>query len=34
VEGLPTLADGVRAVSITEAVLESARRREWVEVAR
>jgi predicted dehydrogenase len=31
-EGLPALADGVRAVSITEAVLESARRREWVEV--
>ena len=30
--GLPALADGVRAVSITEAVLESARRREWVEV--
>jgi predicted dehydrogenase len=31
-DGLPALADGVRAVSITEAVLESARRREWVEV--
>jgi predicted dehydrogenase len=30
--GLPVLADGVRAVSITEAVLESSRRREWVEV--
>jgi len=30
--GLPALADGVRAVSITEAVLESSRRREWVEV--
>ena len=33
-EGLPALADGVRAVSITEAVLVSARRREWVEVPR
>jgi predicted dehydrogenase len=33
-EGLPTLADGVRAVAITEAVLESSRRREWVEVPR
>jgi predicted dehydrogenase len=33
-EGLPDLADGVRAVRITEAVLESARRNEWVEVAR
>ncbi len=33
-EGLPVLADGARAVAITEAVLESARRDEWVEVAR
>jgi predicted dehydrogenase len=32
-DGLPGLADGARAVAITEAVLESARRREWVEVA-
>lgn len=32
-EGLPSLADGARAVRITEAVLESARRSEWVEVA-
>jgi predicted dehydrogenase len=32
-DGLPELADGVRAVHLTEAVLESARRREWVEVA-
>ncbi|MDQ0380655.1 Gfo/Idh/MocA family protein [Amycolatopsis thermophila] len=31
-EGLPTLADGARAAAITEAVLESARRRDWVEV--
>ncbi len=31
-DGLPTLADGLRAVRITEAVLESARSREWVEV--
>jgi predicted dehydrogenase len=30
--GLPALADGIRAVAVTEAVLESARRREWVEV--
>jgi predicted dehydrogenase len=33
VDGLPGLADGARAVRITEAVLESARRKEWVEVA-
>jgi predicted dehydrogenase len=33
-KGLPALADGVRAVGITDAVLESARRREWVEVPR
>jgi predicted dehydrogenase len=32
--GLPALADGVRAVAVTDAVLESARRREWVEVPR
>ncbi len=32
-DGLPRLADGARAVRITEAVLESARRNEWVEVA-
>lgn len=32
-DGLPRLADGARAVHITEAVLESARRNEWVEVA-
>jgi predicted dehydrogenase len=31
-DGLPGLADGARAVAITEAVLESARSREWVEV--
>jgi predicted dehydrogenase len=33
-DGLPGLADGTRAVRITEAVLASARRGEWVEVAR
>jgi len=33
-DGLPTAADGVRAARITEAVLESAAAREWVEVAR
>ncbi|HST69139.1 MAG TPA: Gfo/Idh/MocA family oxidoreductase [Solirubrobacterales bacterium] len=32
-DGLPGLADGARAVRITEAVLDSARRGEWVEVA-
>jgi predicted dehydrogenase len=32
-EGLPRLEDGLRAVRITEAVLESARQRAWVEVA-
>ncbi len=32
-EGLPRLADGLRAVRVTEAVLESARQRSWVEVA-
>jgi predicted dehydrogenase len=32
-DGLPSLADGTRAVRITEAVLESARRNEWVRVA-
>jgi predicted dehydrogenase len=31
-DGLPRLADGTRAVRVTEAVLESARRGEWVEV--
>ena len=31
-DGLPGLASGARAVAITEAVLESARRGEWVEV--
>jgi predicted dehydrogenase len=31
-DGLPRLADGARAVRITEAVLASARRNEWVEV--
>ncbi len=31
-DGQPTLADGLRAVRITEAVLESARERVWVEV--
>lgn len=33
-DGLPGLADGARAVRITEAVLASARRGEWVEVGR
>jgi len=32
-DGLPTLADGLRAARITEAVLESARLRTWVDVA-
>ncbi|HEY6730606.1 MAG TPA: Gfo/Idh/MocA family oxidoreductase [Solirubrobacterales bacterium] len=32
-DGLPRLADGARAVRITEAVLASARSNEWVEVA-
>ncbi|HEX6601517.1 MAG TPA: Gfo/Idh/MocA family oxidoreductase [Solirubrobacterales bacterium] len=32
-DGLPGLADGARAVRITEAVLESARLGQWVEVA-
>lgn len=31
-DGLPDLADGLRAVRITEAVLESERTRSWVEV--
>ncbi len=31
-DGLPMLADGVRAVALTEAVLESAAARGWVEV--
>jgi predicted dehydrogenase len=33
-EGLPLLADGARSVALTEAVLESARRKSWVEVPR
>jgi predicted dehydrogenase len=32
-EGLPRLDDGLRAVRVTEAVLESARQGSWVEVA-
>jgi predicted dehydrogenase len=32
-DGLPTLADGARAVRLTEAVLASAAERSWVEVA-
>jgi predicted dehydrogenase len=32
-DGLPGLADGVRSAQITEAVLESARERRWVEVS-
>jgi len=32
-EGLPTFADGLRAARVTEAVLRSAERRDWVEVA-
>ena len=32
-EGLPRLEDGLRALRVTEAVLESARQRSWVEVA-
>jgi predicted dehydrogenase len=32
-DGLPGIADGLRAARITEAVLESARQRDWVEVA-
>ena len=31
-DGLPTVDDGLRAAKITEAVLESARSREWVEI--
>lgn len=31
-EGMPTFADGLRAAVLTEAVLESARTRAWVEV--
>ena len=34
VEGLPTFDDGLRAAVITEAVLESAQSRQWVDVAR
>lgn len=32
-EGLPTVADGVRAARITDAVIESSRSRAWVEVS-
>jgi predicted dehydrogenase len=32
-DGMPVLADGVRAAAITDAVLASSRRREWVEVS-
>ncbi len=32
-DGLPMIADGLRAATITEAVLDSARRREWVAVS-
>jgi predicted dehydrogenase len=32
-DGLPTFTDGLRAARITDAVLESARTREWVSVA-
>jgi predicted dehydrogenase len=31
-DGLPTLADGLRAARVTDAVLESARTRSWLEV--
>jgi predicted dehydrogenase len=31
-DGLPTIADGLRAARVTDAVLESARARSWVEV--
>jgi predicted dehydrogenase len=31
-DGLPTFADGLRAASLTEAVLESAGKQSWVEV--
>lgn len=34
VEGLPTFDDGLRAATITEAVLESARSQHWVDVSR
>ena len=34
VEGLPTFDDGLRAAVITEAVLQSAQSRQWVDVAR
>jgi predicted dehydrogenase len=32
-DGLPTFADGLRAARITAAVLESAAKQTWVEVA-
>jgi predicted dehydrogenase len=34
IEGLPTFADGLRAMRITEAVLSSARAQAWVEIGR
>ena len=34
VDGLPTFEDGLRAVRVTEAVLDSAEQGRWVEVAR
>lgn len=34
VDGLPTFSDGLRAAVVTQAVLESARTKEWVEVPR
>jgi predicted dehydrogenase len=34
VDGLPGFADGLRAAEVTDAVLRSAREREWVDVAR
>jgi predicted dehydrogenase len=33
VDGLPTFADGLRAALLTEAVVESSRVGEWVDVA-
>jgi hypothetical protein len=32
-DGMPQLDDGLRAVRITEAVVESAKRRSWVDLA-
>jgi|SRR5215218_8694071 len=34
IDGLPGFADGVRAAEVTDAVLRSARAREWLDVAR